>query len=94
METIKKILQWLQPFPLWMRCLLLALMSAVIVLLSLSAVSACGTPKTVATVHNVNPNSSVTVTMSVSNSTSSSVTTDATPSVDFQNPLTHATDSY
>ena len=33
----------------------------------------CGTPKTVATVSNVNPNSSVTVTLSVSNTNTSNV---------------------
>lgn len=84
METIKKIVAWLRPFPLWVRCLLVALIGAVLVLLSLSAVSACGTPKTVATVQNVNPNSTVTVTMSVSNSTTSSTSTDASPSVNIK----------
>lgn len=80
METIKKIVEWLRPFPLWLRCLLLALISAVCVLLSLSAVSACGTPKTVATVQNVNPNSSVTVSMTVSNSTTTTPEVTTTPS--------------
>lgn len=83
MENLKNLLAWLKPFPFWVRCLLLALISAVVALMSLFAVSACGTPKTVATVQNVNPNSSVTVTMTVSNSTSSSVDTDATPSLDI-----------
>lgn len=79
MENIKKFLEWLKIFPLWARCLLLALISAVLVLLSLFAVTACGTPKTTATVTNVNPNSSVTVTMTVSNSTTSSPIVDVTP---------------
>ena len=83
METIKKILEWLKPFPLWARCLLLALISAVLVVMSLFAVSACGTPKTTATVTNVNPNSSVTVTMTVSNTTTSTPTVETTPSIDF-----------
>lgn len=94
METIKKILEWLRPFPFWVRCLLLALISAVLVLMSLSAVSACGTPKTVATVQNVNPNSTVTVTMSVSNSTTSSTSTDATPSVSIDNPMNNGTNTH
>lgn len=80
MELLNKLLKWLAPFPLWARCLILVLLSVVVVLLSLFAVSACGTPKTVATVQNVNPNSAVTVTMTVSNSTSS----DVTPTIDLQ----------
>lgn len=94
MESIKKILEWLKLFPLWVRCLLLVLISAVLVLMSLSAVSACGTPKTVATVQNVNPNSTVTVTMSVSNSTTSSTSTDATPSINLDNSLKDGTYPY
>lgn len=72
MENIKKILEWLKGFPLFVRIVLLLLVSALLFVFTLS----CGTPKTVATVQNVNPNSTVTVTMSVSNSTTS------TPSVD------------
>lgn len=82
MDTIKKLIEWLRPFPFWLRCLLLALMSAVVVLMSLSAVSACGTPKTVATVQNVNPNSTVSVTMTVSNSTTSTPSVEVSPSLD------------
>ena len=81
METLKKILQWLKPFPVWARALILALISAALVVMSLFALSACGTPKTVATVQNVNPNSAVTVTMTVSNSNSANTTVEATPSV-------------
>lgn len=72
MENIKKLLEWLKGFPLFIRVVLLVLVAALLFVLTLS----CGTPKTVATVQNVNPNSTVTVTMSVSNSTTS------TPSVD------------
>lgn len=86
MELINKLLKWLSPFPFWARCLILALMFAAIALMSLFAVSACGTPKTVATVQNVNPNSAVTVTMTVSNST----TSDVNPTVDFN----HGTNTY
>lgn len=82
METIKKLLEWLRPFPFWARCLLLAIISVVLALMSLFAISACGTPKTVATVQNVNPNSTVSVTMTVSNSTTSTPTVDVTPSLD------------
>lgn len=87
MDTIKKIIAWLKPFPLWVRCLLLALISAVLVLMSLSAVTACGTPKTVATVQNVNPNSAVSVTMTVSNSTTSAPAVDVSPSFDLPNKV-------
>lgn len=86
MELLNKLLKWLSLFPFWARCLILALLSAVVVLMSLFAVSACGTPKTVATVQNVNPNSAVTVSMTVSNSTSS----DVTPNIDIQ----HGTNSH
>ena len=84
MENIKKFLTWTASLPLWIRAILYVLIAAIALIVSMS-LSACGTPKTVATVQNVNPNSSVTVTMTVSNSTSSSVDTDATPSVSFPN---------
>lgn len=80
MEILKKIFEWSKTLPFWLRAVLYALVAAITLIASLS-MSACGTPKTVATVQNVNPNSSVTVTMTVSNSTSSSVDTDATPSL-------------
>lgn len=83
METISKFLKWLQALPVWMRAVVLALIAALLLIVSMSF-TACGTPKTVATVQNVNPNSSVTVTMTVSNSTTSSTSTDATPSVNIQ----------
>lgn len=57
------------------------LICALLVLMSLSA---CGTPKTIATVQNVNPNSTVTVTLSVSNETTNSVDGQVTPSVNLK----------
>ena len=84
MENLKKFFEWSKKLPFWIRAVLYALVAAVALIASLS-MSACGTPKTVATVQNVNPNSSVTVTMTVSNSTSSTVETDATPSVTLPN---------
>lgn len=83
MDTFNKLFTWLKTLPVWLRAIVLVLFAAIILIASMS-VSACGTPKTVATVQNVNPNSTVTVTMSVSNSTTSSTSTDATPSVNFQ----------
>lgn len=77
---------WLKTLPVWLRAIVLVLVAALVLIASMS-LYACGTPKTVATVQNVNPNSTVTVTMSVSNSTTSSTSTDATPSVDIQNPV-------
>ena len=84
MENLKKFFEWSKKLPFWIRAVLYALVAAVALIVSLS-MSACGTPKTVATVQNVNPNSSVTVTMTVSNSTTSSVETDATPSFTLPN---------
>lgn len=83
METLNKLFSWLQTLPVWLRAIVLALLAALFLIASMSF-SACGTPKTVATVQNVNPNSSVTVTMTVSNSTTSSTSTDATPSVNIK----------
>lgn len=82
MENLSKLWSWLKTLPFWARCVVLFLVSALIVVASMF-VSSCGTPKTVATVQNVNPNSAVTVTMTVSNSNSTSVDTNATPSVSF-----------
>lgn len=93
METFKKLFSWLETLPLWLRAIVLVLLAALVLIASMSF-SACGTPKTVATVQNVNPNSTVTVTMSVSNSTTSSTSTDATPSVNIKNPLNNGTDTY
>lgn len=73
---------WLKTFPIWLRAVILVLAAAFVFFVSMG-VSACGTPKTVATVSNVNPNSTVTVTLSVSNENNTTVDTDATPSVSF-----------
>lgn len=86
MDTLIKIFSWLKTLPIWLRAIVLALLAGLALIASLS-LSACGTPKTVATVQNVNPNSTVTVTMSVSNSTTSSTSTDTTPSVNFQDQV-------
>lgn len=85
MDLLNKLLQWLKPFPFWARVVILVLISAVLALTSLFALNSCGTPKTVATVQNVNPNSAVTVTMTVSNSTSANTSVDATPSLTVPN---------
>lgn len=84
MELITKLWSWLKTLPIWLRAVALFLIACLAFIMSMAFVS-CGTPKTVASVQNVNPNSTVTVTMSVSNSTTSSTSTDATPSLDFQN---------
>lgn len=81
METFAKFWSWLCSLPLWMRAVVLAMVAALLLIVSMSF-TACGTPKTIATVQNVNPNSSVTVTMTVSN------TNTTTPSVDTDIPLT------
>lgn len=75
-ETLSNLINWLKGKPWYLRLVLL--LAAVVALFVLTC---CGTPKTVATVHNVNPNSSVTVTMTVSNSTSTDVSTDANPQI-------------
>lgn len=82
MENLTKFWSWLKTLPYWARCVVIILICAIITIASMF-VSSCGTPKTVATVQNVNPNSAVTVTMTVSNSNSTSVDTNATPSVSF-----------
>lgn len=80
-ETFLKFWSWLKTLPICLRAIVLALVASLVLILSMSF-SSCGTPKTIATVQNVNPNSSVTVSMTVSNSTTS------TPSVDVNNSLT------
>lgn len=79
MDKLFQIWTWIKTLPLWLRSIVLILV-AVLALIASMSFYACGTPKTVATVQNVNPNSTVTVTLSVSNETSSSVNTDANPS--------------
>lgn len=81
METIKNLLAWLKPFPIWLRAVVLALLGA-LALIATMAFSSCGTPKTMATVTNVNPNSTVTVTLSVQNSNSTTNNVDPTVTVD------------
>lgn len=71
---------------MWLRVIVLTCVLVIALIASMSF-SACGTPKTIATVQNVNPNSTVTVTMSVSNSTTSTPTVEATPDVSISNPL-------
>lgn len=79
MDT-KTFLEWLNTLPIWQRAVALILIAGLALIVSMSFV-ACGTPKTVATVHNVNPNSTVTVSMTVSNSNTSSPVIDAKPSI-------------
>lgn len=76
----KTFLEWLKTLPIWLRAVVLILIAGLALIASMSFV-ACGTPKTVATVHNVNPNSTVTVSMTVSNSNTSSPTIDVNPSL-------------
>lgn len=76
----KTFLEWLKTLPIWLRAVALILIAGLALIASMNFV-ACGTPKTVATVHNVNPNSTVTVSMTVSNSNTSSPTIDANPSL-------------
>lgn len=80
MENINKFISWLKQFPIVIRTIIMFLICALLVLMSLSA---CGTPKTVATVQNVNPNSTVTVTLSVSNETTNTVDGEVIPSVNL-----------
>lgn len=83
---INKLWTWLKTLPVWLRVIVLTLVAALALIASMSFY-ACGTPKTIATVQNVNPNSTVTVTMSVSNSTTSTPTVETTPDVSISNPL-------
>lgn len=91
MDTLKKFLEWLKPFPTWIKCIILILIAGLILIVSMSFTS-CGTPRTVATVQNVNPNSTVTVTLSVSNSTVTDVNTE--PSINVDTLKHHGTNSY
>lgn len=93
MDSLTKLWSWIKTLPLWLRAIVLFLVAVLAFIFSMSF-SACGTPKTVATVQNVNPNSTVTVTLSVSNETSSSVNTDATPSINLQNPVNNGSNSH
>ena len=77
---------WLKTLPMWLRVIVLTCV-AVIALIASMSFYACGTPKTIATVQNVNPNSTVTVTMSVSNSTTSTPNVETTPDFSFSKPL-------
>lgn len=78
MENLKtlltKLVSWSKQRPVWAKILLTLATTALFALMLFS----CGTPKTVATVHNVNPNSQVTVTLSVSNSNDTEVVTNPT----------------
>lgn len=80
MELSTKFWSWFKTLPIWLRAVVLVLVASLALIMSLSFVS-CGTPKTVATVQNVNPNSTVTVSMSVSNSTTN--TTDVPPTINL-----------
>lgn len=71
MDKLKLLWEWILTLSPWLRAVVLTVLALFVFLLSLSS---CGTPKTIATVQNVNPNSSVTVTMSVSNSTTPDIT--------------------
>lgn len=73
-----KFWEWLKRLPPFMKILVIVALACI---LGVATFTSCGTPKTVATVQNVNPNSTVTVTMSVSNTNTS------TPSVDVDNSV-------
>lgn len=82
MEHLSKLWTWIKTLPLWLRAIVLILVASLALIASMSF-AACGTPKTIATVQNVNPNSTVSVTMTVSNSTTSTPTVETvTPSLD------------
>lgn len=82
MDNFTKLWTWLKTLPIWLRAVVLTLVAVLALIASMSFV-ACGTPKTIATVQNVNPNSKVSVTMTVSNSTTSTPTVEtSTPSLD------------
>lgn len=81
-----KFFTWLKKLPIWIRAIVLVCL-AIIALIASMSFCACGTPKTIATVQNVNPNSTVSVTMTVSNSTTSTPTVDVTPSFDLPNKM-------
>ena len=82
MDNYKNIWTWIKTLPIWLRAVVLTLV-AILALIASMSFSACGTPKTIATVQNVNPNSTVSVTMTVSNSTTSTPTVEtSTPSLD------------
>lgn len=82
MDNLIKIWTWIKTLPIWLRAIVLTLV-AILALIASMSFSACGTPKTIATVQNVNPNSTVSVTMTVSNSTTSTPTVEtSTPSLD------------
>lgn len=75
MEKIQKLLEWMKGKPWWIK-----LIASIVIAAILFILTSCGTPKTTATVHNVNPHSAVTVTMTVSSSNQTDVNTDASAS--------------
>lgn len=82
MDNFSKLWTWIKTLPVWLRAIVLFLVACLALIASMSF-AACGTPKTIATVQNVNPNSTVSVTMTVSNSTTSTPTVETvTPSLD------------
>lgn len=85
MDTTK-FFSWLKKLPFLTRVIVLVCLAIIALIVSMNF-CACGTPKTIATVQNVNPNSTVSVTMTVSNSTTSTPTVDVTPSFDLPNKM-------
>lgn len=76
METISKIFKWLQTLPIWLRAVVLVLISALVLIFSMSFVS-CGTTRAV--VHNGANGTSTEIKITTNNPTS--VT--ASPNVKF-----------
>lgn len=77
MDTIKKLFSWLQTLPIWLRAIVLALISAFVLIVSMS-VSSCGTTRAV--VHNGAHGTSTDIRITTNNPTS--VT--ASPNVQFK----------
>lgn len=67
METLKKLLEWLKPLPLWLRAVVLALLAALALIASMS-LSACGTTRAV--VHNGATGTSTEIRITTNNPTS------------------------
>ena len=82
MDT-QKLYQWLKTLPLWLRAIVLVLISC-LVLIASTSLSACGT-MTSATIRNIQPNTNTAINITSNTHNETEVNTSATPSVSLPN---------
>lgn len=78
MEKLKKLLDFLSPFPVWLRIVIVVLIAALMSICTILSVSSCGTTRAV--VHNGATGTATEIKITTNNPTS--VT--ATPNVQFK----------